>query len=538
MRFILLFFATINIFFIFFGIQAQSSDKLHVCFFELGNTVSSKNFRLNLDSSSNNSCEPTQKINEQGVVTHCYKPKDNEPAKKAFERMIQNMKQKGKKCDSLVLSGHHTGDWYGRGRVLWLKDMEALSCDPEYKDWFSNIKSLYMDGCNTATDGSIRRSKNPDTETVRVIEIKINRETLSRYQQSYTATLDENTALSSRYLRMFPNTQIYGFKSRAPTGKQVKDHSHVYNHIINVGKALNAEEAQSEANQDLKKNLKRGIEALLSEDGCDEEKLGAWEEEGWYGTEAIENQDYSEAYSMGCDLILAKQILDEPHSPEAQKKLAQKILKDPRYKTKNDMLSFANKILNADISQSDKNNAAVKMAKKAIVETLKSINKEDERVDLKNKYSHILFNNIYDTWNIAQKTTDSKFFQDVRNELQKESFTQSLEKKITSQYVASLKKGDYLKFYTDVHSVDIAKNSKKARFVKKHVKGLLKKVHGVFPDLEKNKKLNMRNRRGLAVSVADQLFEYEFLNETQIKDLIDNQKLFRSIYIQLVFKKN
>ena len=49
---------------------------------------------------------------------------------------------------------------------MLLKDMEALSCRDEYKEWFKNIKVLWLDGCNTVTDN--KKDKDGDKAVLTV----------------------------------------------------------------------------------------------------------------------------------------------------------------------------------------------------------------------------------------------------------------------------------------------------------------------------------------------------------------------------------
>ena len=393
--------------FLLFGFNNSAEDpqeKVHFCFFELDNTTTSDNLaRKEL----------------KNVEIHRYHiEKQNgkrEKGKKAFERMIREMSRNGKKCDNLVISGHHTGDWFGtKGQgVLLLKDLEALACKKGYQDWFQNIKALWLDGCNTVTDAFIESwnggsgvKKNPDSATTRYFKDKteLNKWDMEFYQQSYSGSLDEYSPLSSRYLRMFPNTQIYGFNGSAPSGSatenQVGEQSFIFEHLANLGKALKSEQKANQARTD----IDRALQTLFSEDPCNEESLEAWEAVSEQANfQAVENQDYKIAKKLGCDLILAKQVLDDPSSLEAQKDLAEQILKDSKH-TKNRALEIANEILN---SKGDHSKKAIRLAKLSLVQTLKEVNKADEGItEGKHKYSHLLFNNLYDTWKTAKKYKD------------------------------------------------------------------------------------------------------------------------------------
>ena len=242
------------------------------------------------------------------------------------------------------------------------------------------------------------------------------------YQQSYSASLDENTPLSSRYLRMFPDTQIYGFNGAAPLGTQKGTQSFIYNHLTNLEKALSAEEKWNDTLRDFEK----GFKVLFSDDPCDPEAWEKLSEQKQAKFKAIENQDYKKAYKLSCDLILAKQVLDNPNSTEAQRALANKIIQDSKeaqeivknsmstpaqkdwarkiIKNNEKILDLANKVLNNSNSKE-----AIKLAKASILNTLKTINEADQGIaEEKYKYSHLLFNNIYDTWRTAKKIQKTK----------------------------------------------------------------------------------------------------------------------------------
>ncbi|MCZ0931955.1 MAG: hypothetical protein OXJ52_02245, partial [Oligoflexia bacterium] len=341
--------------------SASNDDgKFHICFFELDNTQTSKNFKNRIRPSEDiRLCKKKQEFSAKNTVVHCYQPqKDKEKGAKAFERMIQEITQSGDRCDGLVMSGHHTGNWYGKTGEIQLKDLENLSCNPDYRKWFSNIKALWLDGCNTVTDNIIQsgaiqtpasrlqtasgdgkdapkekatKTPTPDSETARVIGKEysagsMNRWAVANTSQAYTASLDKNTPLSSRYLRMFPQTQIYGFNGAAPEGAKKGRASLIANHLSLIGSALQAEKNQNERARKTDR-IKQALSAILSSDPCDDEKLEAWENAGWESlkTEAIEQQDYKKAYSLGCSLTLAKQILDNPYSEKNQKALAEYI---------------------------------------------------------------------------------------------------------------------------------------------------------------------------------------------------------------------
>ena len=507
--------------------NAGSPDDFQICFFELNNTTTSTNLKTNSNFKENLA---------KGTKIHTYTPESADSLAN-FKKMIEETSQAGKRCDSLVISGHHTGNWYGQFGGLKLKDIESLSCDPKYKDWFQNIRSLWLDGCNTVTDNLINGSTTPptpDSESARVAEkeTKDKNQAIPEYRiknlnQAYTLSLDKNTPLSSRYLRAFPNTQIYGFNGATPEGtsesNQVGSRSFIANHLSLIGQALKDEENYLGQEEDIA-DIKLGLTALFS-DICDEDRISAWEEVGnpsGLQSEAIENQNYEMAQKLGCDLILAKQVLDDPNSESAIKALANKI-KQGGYPQ--ELLNLANTILNSR-DESVKSQKAQELAKKLVEQTLDTIAKEDEKLGSNNtklSLSHLLFNNIYETWTTAKKyeKRDSRFFNSVKRKLQSNTFTSSLQNRIESSQTSSIRKADYIKFYMDV-------NETKPAFINKAINDLVVNSTELFKELKspRDSNLTKRSRRALALSVVDQLLQYNLLTDEQKETLLKSEALF------------
>lgn len=150
----------------------------------------------------------------------------SESVEKKFKNMLKN-----NECDSLVISGHHTGYFAGEksihessdSEILDLDFMEELSCEEGCDKWFSNVKSLFLMGCQTVKtpDNLKEDSDSPDSEMIRVI-IENKEETNEHNKtinQAYSSTLDQNNKLSHRYLRMFPNSSLYGWGEKAPSAR-------------------------------------------------------------------------------------------------------------------------------------------------------------------------------------------------------------------------------------------------------------------------------------------------------------------------------
>ena len=165
------------------------------------------------------------------------------------ERFKQMMQEQA--CDSLVISGHHAEYFTGQqsiGADNWKLDldfMEEMSCQPGCEDWFANVKSLFLMGCNTV-EGQLdstaaKRGVQPEsarcadgnTADCKALYVTINNAADSAEEEdkywnlgilsqkilnrAYSSTLDQNTnPLSNRYLKIFPNSSLYGWSQTAP----------------------------------------------------------------------------------------------------------------------------------------------------------------------------------------------------------------------------------------------------------------------------------------------------------------------------------
>ena len=150
-------------------------------------------------------------------------------ASQSVEKKFKNM-LKNNECDSLVISGHHTGYFAGKqsisknndSQTLDLDFMEELSCEEGCDEWFSNVKSLFLMGCQTVkTPDNLKEGSHRPADAA-TIRISSEGEVTSNYihrsvNQAYSSTLDQNNKLSHRYLRMFPNSSLYGWGKSAPS---------------------------------------------------------------------------------------------------------------------------------------------------------------------------------------------------------------------------------------------------------------------------------------------------------------------------------
>jgi hypothetical protein len=129
--------------------------------------------------------------------------------------------QQGVRCDLLVISGHFDGstvfysDQVAASEFLPVAEMERASCSNSCPGLFSQLKEVYLFGCNTLNAESIRSmSSEVGRSLVRAGYSPADAERLAR-------KLDQRHGESSRdrMRRIFMNVPvIYGFSSVAPLG--------------------------------------------------------------------------------------------------------------------------------------------------------------------------------------------------------------------------------------------------------------------------------------------------------------------------------
>ena len=465
-----------------FGIDEQYKDSLNICYFQ----VTTKG-----DSKKDEAAGLTGKIQLKGAssevnVIDYYKTSEHKP-RRQFEKMIRDKQ----KCDALVISGHHTGDFASatKGGVLNLEWIEKLAC--KHEDWFKNVKALYLHGPNTVMDSYLTTIRlNEDIKftgdkfsTGKGPSLKPEGDFASNIKalnHSYANTLDEHTPLSSRYLRAFPNANIYGF-SEGNTKWSYGDED-IMEHIALVTKALEEEDkALKEAKKKMKglDDKRKFIKSLetLTADVCDPDYIKKWEDiTSSQSAEAVakkKDQLSKDARWLGCELINNKQTLE-----------------------------------NKNATDEEKDNA-----KKAILTALKkAVGNAD--------FSHLLINNILETVNLADKMAageygdkDKDFIKQVETVLETfggSLFKATLSEKLNSPVLSSLKKADYIKIHQRLWG--------NSEIVTDAVQDLTSKA----TELSKGN----NNEKILGALIADQLSQYDLLSSEQIDALANNSMLF------------
>jgi hypothetical protein len=134
---------------------------------------------------------------------------------------LESACRQGVRCDALVISGHFDGstefysDQVASSEFLPVAEMERASCSDSCPGLFSQLKEVYLFGCNTLNAEAVNSvSSEVGRSLVRAGHSKAEAERLAR-------ALDQRHGESSRdrMRRIFANVPvIYGFSSVAPLG--------------------------------------------------------------------------------------------------------------------------------------------------------------------------------------------------------------------------------------------------------------------------------------------------------------------------------
>ena len=163
------------------------------------------------------------------------------------EQSFKQMVDSGTKCHGLVISGHHTGSFGGKRAAgsLGINFLEDISCDPKYKDWFKDIQALWLQGCRTLGEKiTIDEEVSADFHTLRVGEVLEEdhlEQSFADLNMEFSATLDQDNPLSSRYLRVFPSATVFGWTKTSPGEKASSERSLPY-HIAHIARLTNDRE--------------------------------------------------------------------------------------------------------------------------------------------------------------------------------------------------------------------------------------------------------------------------------------------------------
>ncbi len=375
-----------------------------------------------------------------------------------FKGMLQSSE-----CDSLVISGHHTGYFTGEqsinkksgSQVLDLDFMEEMSCEEGCGEWFSNVKSLFLMGCQTVkTAGNLENdSDSPDSETIRISsEDKVGSNYIHRLvNQAYSSTLDQNNRLSHRYLRMFPNSSLYGWGEKSPTaGSQ-----HSLPNFINLVGKLQGKDREKGSQPSKEDDILQFIDFMNQPDVMDRRCLA----DKWTKHWVSRNPEVSDEAVFNSTQATACYLEDQTQFVSSQK-------------------------LGCDLTQALKNNDGnrIKTAVKNILEAGTkqngAINEEVRKEAIRANFNRLMSL----VTNRENKKQD--WYNEVVEQLKRNKALESvLMEDIESNQVGFVRKSDYLYFYREMGWADEDKD-------KKISAAFLKQLQTAFTGIEEESKNN------------------------------------------------
>jgi hypothetical protein len=134
---------------------------------------------------------------------------------------LESACRQGIRCDILVISGHYDGgnefysDRLEAREYLPVAEMERVSCSDSCSGLFSQLKEVYLFGCNTLNPEALKSgSSEIGRSLVRSGHSRADAERLSR-----ALTVRHGESSRDRMRLIFKNVPvIYGFSSKAPVG--------------------------------------------------------------------------------------------------------------------------------------------------------------------------------------------------------------------------------------------------------------------------------------------------------------------------------
>ena len=205
----------------------------HICYFSLNNEhefTEMEHFTNKINKHT------SQALSIQEYLTEGDNPEES------FKKMVESDVH----CDGLVISGHHTGAFGGKrsSGSLSIDFLEQLSCNPKYQNWFSQVNALWLMGCRTLGTGEIvsnEEENSADYHTQRVGAVLREdhlEQSIADLNIEFSATLDQDNPLSSRYLRIFPEATVFGWTKSAPEEQAGSQYSIPF-HIAHISKLMN-----------------------------------------------------------------------------------------------------------------------------------------------------------------------------------------------------------------------------------------------------------------------------------------------------------
>ncbi len=217
--------------------EVVADASAHLCFFSFNNPVEYQQFRRFIAS-----IQPHTPI-KLTVAEYIANDADVEDA---FLAVLNS----GVKCDGVVLSGHHTDEFYGdrSSGDMDFDFLEEQACNPRYAAWFSHVKALWLQGCNTVktkmlndeVDSDERIAGSPLPVMTRLIRSGEVEDGLEEARDLLLENLNEDNLVND-YMRIFSSATVFGWSFLAP-GEKAGSHYSMPYHVAQVSHVLNPAE--------------------------------------------------------------------------------------------------------------------------------------------------------------------------------------------------------------------------------------------------------------------------------------------------------
>jgi hypothetical protein len=258
--------------------QAETPEATTLCFFSLNNVGEFQVTREFLEGTSGPDDAAVR------VVEHHHPDRDANPGS-SFRHLVES----GPSCDGLVISGHHTGSFGGRRAdgVLDISLLEQMSCDADYGDFFDNLKGVWLQGCRTLGAGPLEPGEGGELELqadyhmqrvgADLVQDGLE-QSFAELNYEFSATLDRDNPLASRYMRVFPSANLFGWTRSSPGEKAGSENSLLFHmaHMSRIEQGVPAFDP-ARAPPALRTGMARSLQGVL--EGGDAQ--GALAREAW-----------------------------------------------------------------------------------------------------------------------------------------------------------------------------------------------------------------------------------------------------------------
>ncbi len=161
------------------------------------------------------------------------------------EDAIRIAAKSGVRCDGLVLSGHQ------RKRKFWgdrsdgsIKSgyFDKLSCANDTAEWFQNVKSVWLEGCNTGRPElmnlTVKEKKRIAGSPMPLMRSTLDLDDLEDSIDDINDLLEDNLNddnIAVDYLRIFPEATLYTWTFKAP-GEKAGSHNSLLFHVAQASR--------------------------------------------------------------------------------------------------------------------------------------------------------------------------------------------------------------------------------------------------------------------------------------------------------------